>query len=156
MSDKQSVSASTTIAASPDSVYALVSDLPRMGEWSPEATGGEWVGGASGPAPGARFKGSNAQGKKKWKTTVTVTDASPSSRFAFINKVGPKTVAEWTYEIAPSGAGCTVTETWTDGRGPVIGAIGKVLTGVDDRVAHTRSMIETTLAKIKQAAESGA
>jgi hypothetical protein len=28
--------ASIEINASPDAVYALVSDLPRMGEWSPE------------------------------------------------------------------------------------------------------------------------
>jgi len=34
--------ASIEIHASPEAVYALVSDLPRMGEWSPENIGGEW------------------------------------------------------------------------------------------------------------------
>ena len=43
-------------------LYDLVSDLPRMGEWSPENTGGKWVNGAAGPVVGARFKGSNKSG----------------------------------------------------------------------------------------------
>ena len=34
--------ASIEINASPDAVYDLVSDLPRMGEWSSENIGGEW------------------------------------------------------------------------------------------------------------------
>ena len=38
--------ASIEIHASPEAVYALVSDLPRMGEWSPENIGGEWQNGA--------------------------------------------------------------------------------------------------------------
>jgi hypothetical protein len=35
----------------------------------------------------------------------------------------------------------------------VISFAGKYLTGVDDRTAHTRSMIDTTLAGIKATAE---
>jgi hypothetical protein len=152
MTDKPTVSSSTRIAASPETVYALVSDLPRMGEFSPEATGGEWVGG-NGPDVGVKFKGTNANGSKKWKTMVKVTEASSPSRFAFANAVGPITAAEWIYEITPVADGCEVTESWVDCRGPVISFVGKFLTGVDDREAHTRSMIETTLAKIKATAE---
>ena len=40
--------ASIEINASPEAVYDLVSDLPRMGEWSPENIGGEWQDGGSG------------------------------------------------------------------------------------------------------------
>ena len=40
--------ASIEIHTSPEAVYDLVSDLPRMGEWSPENIGGEWQGGGSG------------------------------------------------------------------------------------------------------------
>ena len=47
------VEVSTTIAAPPESVYALVADLSRMGEWSPETTGVTWLGGAQEPRPGA-------------------------------------------------------------------------------------------------------
>jgi hypothetical protein len=152
MTDKTTVSSSTRIAASPETVYALVSDLTRMGEWSPEATGGEWVGG-SGPDVGVKFKGTNSHGAKSWKTVVKVTDARSPSRFAFANGVGPIVVAEWAYEIVPVADGCEVTESWVDRRGPVISFVGKFLTGVDDRAAHTRSMIDTTLAGIKATAE---
>jgi hypothetical protein len=38
-----------TIRADAGELYDLVSDLPRMGEWSPENTGGRWVNGAAGP-----------------------------------------------------------------------------------------------------------
>jgi len=158
MGDKTRVSSTTRIAASPEAVYALVSDLPRMGEWSPENTGGQWVGGATGPAKGAKFKGTNANGKKKWSTMVTVTDASTPRRFAFSTVLGPKTFAEWSYEITPidGGTACEVTETWVDGRGPVASTIGKVISGVGDRVAHTKSMIDTTLARLRATAESQA
>ena len=43
------------IAATPEVVWALVSDLPRMGDWSPENDGGEWVKGATGPAVGGEL-----------------------------------------------------------------------------------------------------
>lgn len=154
MAEKQRVSSSAEVAASPETVYALVSDLTRMGEWSPENTGGKWVGGASGPATGARFKGTNVQGRKKWAVTVRITDATPATRFAFSNNVGPKVFAEWIYDIAPTEDGCQVTETWVDHRGPAAKVLGKAVTGIDDRAAHTRSMIETTLSKLKQTAES--
>lgn len=152
MTDNATVSASTHIAAPAETVYALVSNLKRMGEWSPEATGGEWVGG-NGPEVGVKFKGTNANGGKKWKTMVKVTEASAPSRFAFANAVGPITAAEWIYEITPVADGCEVTESWVDRRGAVINFFGKYVTGVDDREAHTRSMIEATLAGIKATAE---
>ncbi|HEY2206469.1 MAG TPA: SRPBCC family protein [Pseudonocardia sp.] len=155
MGRNRTVSASTTVAATPETVYRLVSDLTRMGEWSPEATGGTWLGGATGPVRGARFKGTNAHGAKKWTTTVLVTEATAPSRFTFVNKIGPKPLAEWSYQITPAGgSGCKVTETWTDARGPIIEVLGKAITGVEDRTAHTRTMINTTLARLKVAAES--
>ena len=40
--------ASIAIHASPEALDDLVSDLPRMGEWSPENIGGEWQHGGSG------------------------------------------------------------------------------------------------------------
>ncbi|HEY4006997.1 MAG TPA: SRPBCC family protein [Pseudonocardia sp.] len=155
MGKRQQISSSITIAAKAETVYGMVSDLSRMGEWSPEATGGQWVGGATGPAEGARFKGNNSYGNKKWTTAVTVTEASEPTRFSFANKVGPMTVAVWTYEISPAGdTGCTVRETWTDRRNPVVDVLGKAITGVKDRASHTKSMIDTTLGKLKTSAEA--
>jgi hypothetical protein len=72
-----------TIRADATELYDLVSDLPRMGEWSPENTGGKWVQGAEGPVTGARFKGSNKSGRLRWRTDVIVTTARPGEQFAF-------------------------------------------------------------------------
>lgn len=156
MTDNATASSSTRIAASPETVYKLVTDLPRMGEWSPEATGGEWVGG-KGPEVGAKFKGTNAHGEKKWSAVAKVTDATPARRFAFSNVMGPITISEWCYEITPvdGGAACELTESYTLKQKVIIGLFGNFLTGVDDRVTHTRTMIETTLAGIKATAEAG-
>ena len=61
--------ASVRVAAAPEKVYELVSDVTRMGEWSPETTSAEWIDGATGPAVGARFKGRNRNGVARWSTT---------------------------------------------------------------------------------------
>jgi hypothetical protein len=153
MAQKTTLSGNTRIGASAETVYGMVSDLTRMGEWSPEACGGEWVD-TDGPAPGAKFRGIYRNGDKSWKTTVTVTDATSPRRFAFRNGIGPLTISEWVYEIAPTEGGCEVTETWTLNAPPVITRLGKVFTGVADRVEHTRTMIDITLARLKQSAES--
>ena len=67
---RHQIEVSRVVSASPERVYELVSDLPRMGEWSPENTGGKWVKGATGPAVGALFEGTNRLGKKKWKYRI--------------------------------------------------------------------------------------
>jgi hypothetical protein len=66
--------ASIEINASPEAVYALVSDLPRMGEWSPENIGGEWQDGGSGKV-GDRYIGHNRAGERSWSVPVMVTVA---------------------------------------------------------------------------------
>ncbi|RZT89003.1 polyketide cyclase/dehydrase/lipid transport protein [Pseudonocardia sediminis] len=146
-------SASTTVAAGADAVYELVSDLPRMGEWSPENTGGRWVGKLRGPAVGAKFLGTNKGRARRWATTTVVTDATRGRRFAFETRLGPITAAEWVYDITPTADGCEVTESWTDMRTRPIVVVGRYLTGVSDRVAFTREMLVTTLERLKAAAE---
>ncbi|MGQ0623927.1 MAG: SRPBCC family protein [Sporichthyaceae bacterium] len=155
MGERQRVSGSIEIAAGPEQVYSMVSDLPRMGEWSPEATGGKWAGKAEPGTVGARFKGKNRNGNKTWSAAVVVTEATAAQRFAFTTVAGPIKAAHWSYEITPSATGCTVTETWVDTRPGFVVALGKVLTGVPDRAAFTQTSIEVTLANLKQAAEPG-
>ena len=88
------------IEASPDSVYAMVADITRMGEWSPENTGGKWLGGASGAAVGARFRGTNRAGIAVWATNVTVTAAEPGRahhrRAPGAARAGPGAATRWT------------------------------------------------------------
>lgn len=148
------VSVTEHINASPDEVYALVSDLPRMGEWSPENTGGKWIGGATGPAVGARFKGTNKNESKAWATTCKVVEATPGSAFSFDVVVGPIKVARWSYRITPSGDGCDVTETWEDQRKGIAKKLGGMASGVNDRRTFNEASMRTTLANLKAAAEA--
>jgi hypothetical protein len=153
--ENQRVSATIQIDASPEVVYAMVSDLPRMGEWSPENVGGSWVGGVTTAAPGARFKGRNKNGKKSWTGEVVISQAIASRRLEFCTIVGPFKFATWSYDIAPAPGGCTLTETWIDLRPSLLSHpfLGKMVTGVADRAAFTKASIDTTLANIKKTAE---
>ena len=150
----EQVSVTTEIAAPAEQVWAMVSDLTRMGEWSPENEGATWLRGATGPKLGATFRGANRNGKKRWTTLGTIDDAEPGRLLAFrITVLGLK-VAEWRYAFEPTAAGCRVTETWTDLRGPIVKALAKPVTGVGDRATHNRATMEQTLERLKSAAES--
>ena len=151
--DDRHVSRTVRVAAPPDAVWRLVSDLPGMGRLSPENVGGRWVGGATGPAVGARFRGANRRGLRRWSTAVTVTACEPGRRFAFdVSSLG-LAVSRWTYDVQPAGSGCTLTETWEDRRGRTIDVLGRLVSGVADRSAYTATSIETTLAAVKREAE---
>ena len=50
-------SVTVSMAAAPEEVWDLVSDVTRIGEFSPETFEAEWVDGADGPALGAHFRG---------------------------------------------------------------------------------------------------
>jgi len=148
------VSGSIEIAADPEVVFGMVTDLPRMGEWSPENQGGAWQGGATEAAIGARFLGNNVNGRKKWSVGVKVTELDAPTRFAFGTIWYGMTIARWSYDIARTSTGCTVTESWEDLR-PAFAAwlLGKKITSVHDRATFTRHSIDTTLANLKASAE---
>lgn len=147
------LSRSTEIAASPDDVWALVSDLPGMGRFSTENVGGRWRGGATGPAVGARFTGRNRAGARRWSTQVRVTRCEPGRAFAFDVGSFGLAVARWSYDLEPTPTGCRLTESWEDRRGWLVTTVGGLLTGVADRESHTADTLERTLAAVKAAAE---
>jgi hypothetical protein len=145
---------SATIAADPLAVYAMLSDITRMGEWSPENCGGRWLGQAAGPAAGARFVGRNRKGVLRWSTVCTVTAADPGHLFAFTVKALGLTVSEWSYTLEGAEGGCLVTERWTDRRPAAVAPLGDLVMGVHDRGEHNLAGIRTTLANVKSTAES--
>lgn len=150
------VSVSTEIAAPAERVWAMVSDVTRMGEWSPETEGAEWVGGATGPVRGAKFRGTNRNGRKSWKTGATVIAAEPGRRFSFRVAAAGLKVSEWHYAFESTPGGCTVTETWVDQRGGLARVLGKPVSGVEDRAEHNRQGMAKTLERLKAAAEAAA
>src|ERR1039458_4451000 len=110
----EQVSVTQEIGAPAEQVWAMVADVTRMGEWSPENEGATWLQGATAPQPGATFRGMNHNGKKKWKTVGKIIDAEPGRLLSFrITATGLK-VAEWRYAFETTAIGCRVTETWID------------------------------------------
>ncbi len=147
------MSATARIAASGDALYALVSDVTRMGEWSPENVGGRWLGGATAPAVGARFRGSNRRGWRRWSTTCTVVAADPGCGFAFDVSVAGIPASHWTYEFRPDGDATVVTETWTDRRPRWFALLAGATMGIDDIRAHNQENMRATLANLATVAE---
>lgn len=150
------VSVSREIKAPADRVWELVSDLPRMGEWSNENVGGKWLGDASGPALGAVFRGNNRNGLRRWSTRVKVVEAEPGRCFAFdVDLVGVP-ISHWSYELEPTADGCRVTETWADRRPGWFRPLAHLATGVSDRAEHTSDGMTLTLERVAAAAETPA
>lgn len=149
----RSGAATTHIAAPPEQVWALITDITRMGDWSPETVKADWLGGATGPAVGAKFKGHNKLGIFRWSTTpiVEVADAGREFTFVTTNRGGSKKYTRWSYTLSPVGDGTDVTESWEElGSLPIIGS----LMMNDKRERQITAGMEQTLARIKASAEA--
>lgn len=146
------------VRASPERVYELISDPGALAEFASEYSGFRWLDGSSKAEVGARFKGNNKAGWRRWSTVSTITDAEPGKRFGFqvTVEVGPISVtgARWQYDIEPTDEGCAVTESSWDRRAGWAKAIGDGATGVRDRAEHNRHNIAATLRKLKERAEA--
>jgi uncharacterized protein YndB with AHSA1/START domain len=148
------ISVSRDISAPPETVWSMIADVTRMGDWSPETIGCTWTKGALGPEVGAHFRGRNRNGRRNWSTSSRVVACEHGRRFAFEVTSGPFKVSRWEYEFEPTDAGCRATETWTDQRGWLVTALGKPVSGVADRASHNRESMAETLRRLAEAAES--
>lgn len=145
---------STEVAAPPEAVFALLADLPRMGEWSPECERVTFRGGATEAAQGVSFSGRNRAGSKAWSTVSTITEFVPGRAIGWeVRSVGLP-VSYWGYRLEPTSTGCRVEERWLDRRGRLVRTVGGIVTGVGEREEHNRAGMQTTLARLKAAAEA--
>jgi uncharacterized protein YndB with AHSA1/START domain len=144
--------AQIVVDAPPDRVYAVVTDVTRMGEWSPETATCAWIDGATGPAVGARFKGTNKRGFVSWSTKPTVVVADPGREFAF--EVGTDT--KWTYHLDPEGTGTKITESFEMLRDIrwYYAFAERWLMHIKDRRADLERGMAETLQRIKQVVEA--
>ena len=148
--------ASIDIDASPEAVYALVSDLPAMGRWSPECYRCDWRGGATAAAPGVRFVGRNRIGWRRWSTNGTVVAADPGRELSFDVQWYGMPVSRWTYRITPRPGGVTLTESTEDRRGGLVRGVTKLLlagTPGTDRTRRNEETMAVTLQRLKAEAE---
>lgn len=154
MSNAPSASSTVEIDATPEAVYALVTDLETLAELADEAKAMRWQGSATAAAPGAVFRGTNRNGWRRWTTTCRVTDADAGRTFAFEVTHTGIPISRWQYDIAAGEGGCTVTESTWDRRPGWFKSLGGVATGVADRQSANSAHIEATLRRLKSRAEA--
>jgi hypothetical protein len=107
-------SVTVQMAASPSVVWDLVSDVTRIGEFSPETFEARWTRGSSGPEVGAHFKGHvrrNGIGPVYW-TLCRVTECVPEEDFGFVVVMGDKDLNHWRYQLRAVDGGTEVTESF--------------------------------------------
>ncbi len=151
--NRERIASSIEIDASPAAVWAVVSDLRRMGEWSPQCRrmiirGGE-------VRQGTRTINLNRQGWKWWPTRSYVKVFEPEKRLVL------KTAENgtlWSYELEPTATGTRLTEARLAPNGVSAVSnffVGLALGGTEQFEDGLQRGIEQTLARIKAAAERG-
>jgi hypothetical protein len=145
------------VGASPEAVYDLVTDVTRMGEWSPECVDGEWIDGASGPVPGARFRGRNRHRFARWSTKPRVVTADRPGEFSFVagDAIG-RDLTMWTYRMTATESGTEVAESFEMVRDIpwYLRLWRRTFMGVADRKGDLEENMRRTLANIKTVVEN--
>ena len=152
MAVKQLIEGTVEIAAPPETVWALVADLGRMSEWSPQVRKQIVLG--RGVKHGTRTFNINGQGKLRWPTTAKVVAFEPNKKLAF-KIVENRTV--WTYELEPTATGTRLTESRTTPNGTTKFSDFSVDRGLGGAESFEKSLstgINTTLERIKAAVEA--
>lgn len=144
------------MAAAPDDVYAIVSDVTRTPELSPEIVECTWLDGATGPAVGVRFKARNkVPNRPAWPNKPVITEAEPGRRFRFERTEAFAGTVEWTYDFAPDGDGTLVTESYevTKPLSPIGWFVIGTLFARKDRRTDLRVGMEQTLQRLRETVE---
>jgi len=111
--DGPSVEVSLLIDATPEAVWALVSDISLPARFSSELQGAEWI------ERGVSFRGRNAHpAAGEWETTsyVTVWLAPSVFEYAVGDTANPS--ATWRWTVEPEGAGTRLTQWMRMGPAP--------------------------------------
>jgi uncharacterized protein YndB with AHSA1/START domain len=146
------LSASVDIDASPESVWEVLADVTRMSEWSPECRKVVVLGSPK-EGVGTTLLGLNRRGWAMWPTTSKVVRYEPAKAVAWKTR---ESGATWSYELAPSNGGTTLTgrrelPAYTVGTRLMAPLIG----GAQGHDEELGDGIRTTLERIKAVVERG-
>ena len=145
---------SVVVARSTDELYDMVSDVTRMGEWSPVCKACWWDEG-SGPRVGAWFTGRNELPERTWETRSEVVVADRGREFAFVVSA---TGTRWSYQFREVDGGTLITESWDFPPSAVTVFEQRFGDDAEAQIANrselARTGIPETLAAIKTAAEA--
>ncbi len=148
-----SVEVRVEVDGSPEDVWALVTDVSRIGEWSPECVDGWWVD-REGPLPrvGARFEGHN-RFPNGFEATVpcVVTEVNQPESFAWVtldqDQVVDRPGSIWSYRLSPSATASRTTVMHRFEHGP--GQTG-VRRAVDDDPGNAQQVVDGRLEVLRR------
>lgn len=104
--DTPTVEVQAWIAAPQERVWEVVSDIALMPRMSSELQSVEWLDGANGPAPGARFVGrSKHKALGEWATTSHIVEFEPPRVFAWAVEDPEHPTAIWRFSLEPRDGG---------------------------------------------------
>jgi hypothetical protein len=100
------------IEAVPEQLWALISDVTRIGESSPVCRRCEWTDGFGQAEIGARFVGHNRQGPVRWSRRCEVTVSDRGREFGFRTLFKGREATRWRYRLEPTPTGTRVVESY--------------------------------------------
>jgi uncharacterized protein YndB with AHSA1/START domain len=98
----------------PPKVWETVVDIGRQQRWSGEATRCDWIPPADHATPGARFRGHNRRGFRRWTRENEVTAVEPGAVLGWRtlpSRAFPDST-DWRMELRPEGTGTEVRESY--------------------------------------------
>jgi hypothetical protein len=137
------------VSNTPEHLYDMVSDIARMGEWSPSCIGGFWDTGCS-ESPGDWFTGINrSDDHETYETRNQVLVADRPREFSWVAGGLEEGWAVWAYRFRAARDGTEVAESWT--------LIRQYESIEDDSIEQlrnrTRNSIAATLKRLRNMAE---
>lgn len=148
----ETLTASAEVRASADQVYAVISDVTRIPEWSPETIRVTWL------SPN-RFRARNRRRLGRWRTDAEVVDAWPGHKFSFVVQAMGGDWTQWTYLIEPGTAAGTarLTETFRMCVPLPLGAVvfERLFLFVRDRRSDLQKNLDMSVGRIKAIVEAG-
>ncbi len=149
------------VAARPEQVWALVTDINLPADYSTEFQGAEWTDDASGPSLGARFVGNNQHPAiGAWQSTSVVVSYDPGRAFGWDVQGSGGVAASWRFEMEPDGEGTRLRQ-WAR-MGPAPSGLTAAIEArpdkeeriVANRLAEWQRNMQATVEGIKARAES--
>lgn len=144
---------SVHIAASTERVWALVSDVCRMPDWSPQVDSTRLRSGFDSVGLGTQFTNRNSAGDLVWTTHAEIVRFEPGRELAF--RVEENWMI-WSFAVTPDGPGALLTQRREAPDG--VSDLSLELTngfmgGVEEFATSMRAGMRLTLERIKAEAE---
>lgn len=158
--DAPIVEVSTWIAAPPQRVWELASDIHVIAESSQELQRVEWADGADAPRLGARFTGYNRHpALGEWSTVSEVVEFEPMRVFGWAVGDPDNPSARWRLSLTADGAGTRLTQ-WMQ-LGPAPSGLSMAISAMPEkeqkivfvRLREFETNMQATLDHLKQRAE---